>query len=95
MTAYGTGLRISEALALETGDIDAHKDLIHVRRGKGGRERFVVLPRRLLQSLREYWRVVRPPGLLLFPGPGSEQAAVPGHGPSGSALSTASAALPF
>ena len=68
MTAYGTGLRISEALALETGDIDAHKDLIHVRRGKGGRERFVVLPRRLLESLREYWRVVRPPGLLLFPG---------------------------
>ncbi len=68
MTAYGTGLRISEALALETRDIDAHKGLIHVRRGKGGRERFVVLPRRLLEGLREYWRVVRPPGPLLFPG---------------------------
>jgi len=68
MTAYGTGLRIAEALALETGDIDADKGLIHVRHGKGDRERYVVLPRRLLAALREYWRKARPPGPLLFPG---------------------------
>jgi integrase/recombinase XerD len=68
MTAYGTGLRISEVLALETGDIDGKAGIIHVRRGKGGRPRLVMLPRRLLESLREYWRLARPPGPLLFPG---------------------------
>jgi integrase/recombinase XerD len=44
MTAYGTGLRISEVLALETGDIDGKAGIIHVRRGKGGRPRLVMLP---------------------------------------------------
>jgi site-specific recombinase XerD len=68
MTAYVTGLRISEALSLETGDIDGKAGVIHVRRGKGGRPRFVMLPRRLLETLREYWRLARPPGPLLFPG---------------------------
>ena len=68
MTAYGTGLRISEALSLEIRDIDGDKGLVHVRHGKGDRERWVVLPRRLLEALREYWRAVRPPGPLLFPG---------------------------
>jgi len=68
MTAYGTGLRISEILALETGDIDGKAGLIHVRHGKGDRPRMVMLPRRLLECLREYWRLTKPSGLLLFPG---------------------------
>jgi integrase len=68
MTAYGTGLRISEILALETGDIDGNAGLIHVRHGKGDRPRLVTLPRRLLIALREYWRLTRPPGPLMFPG---------------------------
>ena len=68
MTAYGTGLRISEALSLETRDIDGKAGIVHVRRGKGGRPRLVMLPRRLLETLREYWRLTRPPGPLLFPG---------------------------
>jgi integrase len=68
MTAYGTGLRISEILALETRDIDGKAGLIHVRHGKGDRPRLVTLPRRLLESLREYWRLTRPAGPLVFPG---------------------------
>lgn len=68
MTAYGTGLRISEALSLETRDIDGARGLVHVRHGKGDRERWVVLPKRLLEELRGYWRTARPPGPLLFPG---------------------------
>jgi integrase len=68
MTAYGTGLRISEILALETRDIDGKAGLIHVRHGKGDRPRLVTLPRRLLKSLREYWRLTRPAGPLVFPG---------------------------
>ena len=68
MTAYGTGLRISEILALEISDIDGKAGLIHIRHGKGDRPRLVPLPRRLLQALREYWRLERPRGPLLFPG---------------------------
>jgi len=68
MTAYGTGLRISEILALEVRDVDSKAGLIHVRHGKGDRPRFVPLPQRLLESLRHYWRKERPQGPLLFPG---------------------------
>ena len=68
MTAYGTGLRISEILALEARDIDGKAGLIHVRHGKGDRPRLVPLPRRLLEGLRDYWRLERPRGPLLFPG---------------------------
>ena len=68
MTAYGTGLRISEILALETRDIDGEAGLIHVRHGKGDRPRLVPLPRRLLAGLREYWRLTKPSGTLVFPG---------------------------
>jgi len=68
MTAYGTGLRISEILALEARDIDGKAGLIHVRHGKGDRPRLVPLPQRLLEALREYWRLERPRGALLFPG---------------------------
>jgi len=68
MTAYGTGLRISEILALEIRDIDGKAGLIHVRHGKGDRPRLVPLPHRLLEALREYWAVEKPPGPLLFPG---------------------------
>jgi site-specific recombinase XerD len=68
MTAYGTGLRISEMLALETRDIDGKAGLIHVRHGKGDRPRLVTLPRRLLEALRDYWRLTQPRGPLVFPG---------------------------
>lgn len=68
MAAYGAGLRISEACALCINDIDADRGVIHLRHGKGDRDRYVNLPRRLLVCLREYWRAVRPGGELLFPG---------------------------
>ena len=68
MAAYGCGLRIFEACALRVNDIDSKRGLIHVRRAKGGRERYVMLPKQLLAFLREYWRKTRPPGPLLFPG---------------------------
>jgi site-specific recombinase XerD len=70
MAAYGVGLRISEACRLCIGDVDSKRGLIHVRDGKRGRDRYVMLPTRLLDALREYWRVARPPGPPLFPGEG-------------------------
>jgi len=69
MTMYGAGLRISEACALEVTDIDSTRGLIHVRNGKGRRERFVMLGETLLRALRSYWAANRPPRPYLFPGP--------------------------
>ena len=64
---YGAGLRVDEARRLEVTDILSDRGLLHVRRGKGGHERFAMLSQRLLTTLREYWRAVRPPPPLLFP----------------------------
>jgi site-specific recombinase XerD len=66
-TMYATGLRLSEACRLETRDLDAAQMLIHVRAGKGRKDRFTILPLRLLQELREYWGATRPRAPHLFP----------------------------
>jgi site-specific recombinase XerD len=68
MVMYGAGLRVSEACALRVTDIDAERGVIHVRRGKGNRERCAMLSKRLLMALRRYWAASRPPLPLLFPG---------------------------
>lgn len=73
MTTYGAGLRISEACRLQVADIDSKRMLVHVRDGKGGKQRYTMLCRRLLDVLRAYFKQVRPGGDYLFPGqkPGS------------------------
>jgi site-specific recombinase XerD len=68
MTAYGAGLRVSEVCALRVEDIDSQRMAIHVRQGKGKRDRFVMLPERVLHALREYWSRERPRRPFLFPG---------------------------
>jgi site-specific recombinase XerD len=68
MTAYGAGLRISEVCRLEVDAIDSRRMLRHVRHGKGGRERFVPLPERVLFALRRYGATERPTKPLRFPG---------------------------
>jgi len=68
MTAYGTGMRISEVCKLRPTDIDSKRKLIHIRDGKRGRDRYVMLSRVQLECLREYWKRARPPGDWLFPG---------------------------
>lgn len=67
MTIYGAGLRVSEACVLGPEDIDSKRMLIHVRKGKGDKGRFVMLSRRLLHTLKAYWVVQRPEGPFLFP----------------------------
>lgn len=68
MTAYGAGLRISEVCALRVSDIESHRMLLHIRNAKGGRDRYVTLPERVLFTLRRYWATMRPSGPELFPG---------------------------
>jgi len=67
MAQYAGGLRISEACRLRPEDIDSRRMVIHVRAGKGGRDRYTVLSARLLTHLRGYYREHRPEGWL-FPG---------------------------
>ncbi|MEY2927278.1 MAG: tyrosine recombinase XerD, partial [Pseudomonadota bacterium] len=66
-TAYAVGLRVSEVVRLKVADIDSDRMMIHVRHGKGGKDRMVMLPPYLLVLLRNYWRRARP-GEWLFPG---------------------------
>ena len=67
-TAYAAGLRISEVCALQVSDIDSQRMRIHVRSGKGKKDRYVMLGESLLALLRQYYQAVRPKGEYLFPG---------------------------
>ena len=60
MTAYGGGLRVSEVVRLRVEDIHSDRMLLHVRQGKGRKDRYTLLSQRLLQELRQYWRLMRP-----------------------------------
>jgi integrase/recombinase XerD len=66
-TAYACGLRVSEVVRLQVGDIDSQRMLLHVRGAKGRKDRLVPLSAVLLQRLRDYWRQFRP-SPWLFPG---------------------------
>ncbi len=59
-TLYDCGLRVSELLALTAEDVDSSRMLIHVKLGKGLKDRYVPLSTRLLEQLRQYWREYRP-----------------------------------
>ena len=66
LTTYSMGLRLEEALSLQVGDIDAGLKRVHIRRGKGHKDRLVPLPDFTLQALRALWCKHRNPNLI-FP----------------------------
>lgn len=66
LTTYSMGLRLQEALHLQTSDIDAERKKVHIRRGKGHKDRLVPLPDLTLNALRELWSKHRNPDWL-FP----------------------------
>ena len=70
--AYSGGLRLGEVLRLKVTDIDSSRMVIRVERGKGGKDRTVMLAASLLETLRAYWKQKKP-RTWLFPGQGGER----------------------
>ena len=71
--AYGTGLRANEVISLRVTDIDSQRMTLRVEQGKGGKDRYAMIPPVLLERLRVWWRVARAQGKMLdggwlFPG---------------------------
>jgi integrase/recombinase XerD len=62
--AYGAGLRVSEVVALKVADVDSTRMLLRIEQGKGRRDRHAMLSPQLLELLRDWWRIARPPGWL-------------------------------
>jgi site-specific recombinase XerD len=83
-TIYACGLRIGEGTRIQVGDINSDRMLLHVRLGKGGKDRYVPLPHTTLEMLRKFWKTHRN-NVWLFPAPGR----------SGTHMSTATEPVPI
>ena len=70
-TIYACGLRLREGIHLQVQDIDSDRMMVHVRHGKGAKDRYVPLPVRTLEMLRWYWGTHRH-AEWLFPAPTSQ-----------------------
>ena len=68
MTAYATGVRVSELVRLKVSDIDSERMMVRVEQGKGKKDRYTIFSERLLSELRKYWKEHRSP-MYLFPMP--------------------------
>ena len=66
LTTYSLGLRLEEALSLQVSDIDYERKRVHVRRGKGHKDRLIPLPNLTYEGLRALWKKHRNPAML-FP----------------------------
>ncbi len=65
-TIYACGLRISEGAGLQVSHIDSARQQLHIRSGKGNKDRRVPLPEQTLWHLRHHWITHRHP-IWLFP----------------------------
>jgi integrase/recombinase XerD len=68
---YSCGLRLQEALSIKLGDIDGKRGFVHVRQGKGCKDRYVPLPEDTLLLLRKHWSTHRNP-TWMFPSLGRD-----------------------
>lgn len=66
MCVYGAGLRVSEVVVLRPEHIESDRGLIRVEQGKGRKDRYTILPDRLLRELRSYYRYFHPGEWLFF-----------------------------
>jgi site-specific recombinase XerD len=76
-TCYAAGLRISEAVRLTVSAIDSERMVLRITKGKGQKDRYVMLSPKLLAVLRAWWKVERPRHWL-FPGERPEAPITPG-----------------
>ena len=60
MTIYSTGCRVTEASHLKVSDIDSSRMQVRINQGKGKKDRYTILSKTLLPTLREYWKCYRP-----------------------------------
>lgn len=65
-TIYSCGLRLREGVTLKTENIDGERKQLHIKKAKGGKDRYVPLPERTLEMLRDFWSNHRHP-TFLFP----------------------------
>ena len=65
--AYAAGLRVSEVVALKVSDVDSERLLLRIEQGKGRKDRYAMLSPKLLELLRDWYRIARP-AVWLFPG---------------------------
>lgn len=66
MAAYGSGLRVSEVVALRPGDLDVERGVIRVEQGKGKKDRYTVLAERLVREVSQYYAVYGRPQHWVF-----------------------------
>ncbi|MEJ2196488.1 MAG: tyrosine-type recombinase/integrase [Ignavibacteriaceae bacterium] len=57
---YSAGLRLNELLELKIADIDSAAMRIHIKQGKGKKDRYIMLAENVLKMLREYYKVYKP-----------------------------------
>ncbi len=57
---YSAGLRLGELLNLKIGDIDSKSMKIHIKQGKGKKDRYIMLSGNVLKLLREYYKIYKP-----------------------------------
>jgi len=69
LTIYSCGLRLTETATLKVSDIDSQRMVIHIEQGKGGKDRYVPLPKRTLIELRNWYKTHRNPNWI-FPAAG-------------------------
>jgi integrase/recombinase XerD len=72
-TTYSAGLRISEVCSLQIADIDSQRMLMHIRGGKGKKDRYVMLSDQVLALLRDYYKRRPRKAAYLFPGQNPER----------------------
>jgi len=72
-TIYACGLRLGEGVHLQVRDIDSKQMVVHVRQGKGAKDRYAPLPQRILAMLRQFWSTHQHPKWL-FPHPTTDGA---------------------
>jgi len=68
---YSCGLRLQEGTHVQVADIDSARMVLHVRHGKGGKDRYVPVPQCTLEMLRNYWASHRN-SVWLFPAEGRD-----------------------